>query len=396
MLFWRYSSVLRRPGLGAFVGTMFFARLPVTAAGVTLTLHVVLTLDLGYGSAGLLGAVFTIGSAVGSPWLGRLTDRKGLRFTVLLTATAQGIFWLLAPLLSYQLLLGTALFAGLLTLPVFAISRQALPALVPAAERRTAYSLDSIGVELSFMAGPALAVLAATRVSTSATMAGIGVAMLLSGLVLWWLDPPIRGAHEEPASAGERRPSRREWLTRPLLFVIIVNAGLTIVLSGNSVAIVATLENNNQVGFTGLVLIVWGVASLIGAVVHGAIPRSLRLATLMVLLCVLIMPAGLATSWWLLALLLIPAGSLCAPTVATTGESVSTLVPAAVRGEAMGLQGAAATAGNALGAPIAGAIIDVSGVEWGFAAIGATGLLMVAIGLSVRGARTGVARQPVG
>ncbi|BAS13030.1 hypothetical protein AHiyo8_13330 [Arthrobacter sp. Hiyo8] len=46
------------------------ARIPHSAAGVLLTLHIVLTLGKGYAAAGAAAAVFTIGIAIGAPWRG--------------------------------------------------------------------------------------------------------------------------------------------------------------------------------------------------------------------------------------------------------------------------------------------------------------------------------------
>ena len=55
------------------------ARIPHSAAGVLLTLHIVLTLGEGYAAAGAAAAVMTIGIALGAPWRGRRVDTAGLR-----------------------------------------------------------------------------------------------------------------------------------------------------------------------------------------------------------------------------------------------------------------------------------------------------------------------------
>jgi predicted MFS family arabinose efflux permease len=81
----------------------------------------------------------------------------------------------------------------------------------------------------------------------------------------------------------------------------------------------------------------------------------------------------MAHSWPLLALALIPAGLACAPTVAQTVVAVSHAVPESARGEAIGLHSAALTLGNALGAPLAGAVIDHSSPAFGFASVGFVG-----------------------
>jgi MFS family permease len=81
--------------------------------------------------------------------------------------------------------------------------------------------------------------------------------------------------------------------------------------------------------------------------------------------------------WWWLLVALVPAGLLCAPSLASTVDTVSALVPPSARGEAMGLHGSALTVGIATGAPAAGAVIDTVGPGWGFALAGGVGLLVV-------------------
>src|ERR671914_267303 len=104
-----YRAVLALPGVAALTAVSFLARLPASAAAITLTLHVVLTLDHGYAAAGLVGAAATVGMAIGAPLLGRLVDRRGLRTMLMLTLSAQAVFWGVAPLLSYPALLVGAL-----------------------------------------------------------------------------------------------------------------------------------------------------------------------------------------------------------------------------------------------------------------------------------------------
>src|SRR4051794_14223739 len=96
---------------------MFFARLPMTAMGVTLTLYVVQNLGRGYGEAGLVGTATMLGSALGSPLVGRMIDRFGLRPIVAVCGVASTAFWIGAPHLSYTALLLVALPGGLLAIP---------------------------------------------------------------------------------------------------------------------------------------------------------------------------------------------------------------------------------------------------------------------------------------
>lgn len=370
-----YREALALPGLRSLLLVSVLARMPLTATGVTLTFYVVLDLGRGYGAAGLVGAASTIGAALGSPLLGRLVDRRGLRPVLLLTTVAEGLFWAAAPTLSYPVLLPAAFLAGLLALPVFSVVRQSIAALVPAERRRPAYALDSMSVELSFMVGPALAVALATTVTPRLTLWAVGAGIVAAGICFWLLDPPTRAA-DEPAGP-QRAVSRREWLTPRLLAVLAVSLAATLVLGGTDVAVVAVLRAGGEVGWTGAVLAAWAVASLVGGFAYGAVRRSFPPLALVAALSLTTIPVGLGGShWWLLSLALIPTGALCAPTIAATSDAVSRLAPPGVRGMAMGLHGSAVTVGIALGAPLAGAVIDASAPAWGFVVTGVIGLLV--------------------
>ncbi|MDR7279019.1 MFS transporter [Catenuloplanes atrovinosus] len=384
-----YGSVLRVRGVAALLLIGFLARIPITATSIALTLHVVDEQGEGYAAAGLVGAAMTVGSAIGAPWLGRWADRVGMRPVIVLTGVAGSAFWLLSPRLPFGWLLAAAGLGGLLTLPAFSIVRQALTALVPEDQRRQAFSLDAMTVELSYMAGPAGAVLLASTVSATASMIAIGAGLALSAALLTVLNPPVRAAHEKPADAAPAVP-RRVWLRPPMLMAYAIAAASTLVLAGTDVATVAVLRDGGEVGWTGLVLGVWAAASLAGGFVYGTLPRPLGAVGLLAGLSLLTIPVGLAGDlWWLLALALIPAGALCAPTLTATTEQVSALAPASARGEALGLHGSALTVGMAIGAPLTGAVIDAFGGAWGFAAAGAAGLLIALAALPVvRRART--------
>lgn len=162
-----------------------------------------------------------------------------------------------------------------------------------------------------------------------------------------------------------------------MLAVLAVSGAATLVLGGTDVAVVAVLRASGEVGWTGAVLTMWAVASLVGGFAYGAVRRSFSPLALTAALSLCTIPVGLGGGhWWLLCLALIPAGALCAPTIAATSDAVSRLAPAGVRGEAMGLHGSAVTVGIALGAPLAGAVIDASLPLWGFAVTGAIGLVV--------------------
>ncbi|MGZ4626264.1 MAG: MFS transporter [Kineosporiaceae bacterium] len=405
-----YRRVLRRPGVQRLRLIATLARVPVTAAGVVLTLHVVTTLGLGYAAAGLVATAATVGMAIGAPWRGRAVDRLGLRRALVPSIVAEAVVWGSAPFVGDRLLLIVAVAGGVLGLPIFTVARQSLAALVPAEQRRTAYSLDSMGVELSFMVGPALGVVVATQLSTQIALLGVGICMVVAGLALMAFDPPTRSEPAEPAEGprraesaggaesaetladGEARPVApreptgiRAWFSPGLAAVLGATAAATIVLAGTDVTVVAVLRSQGAIELTGLIFAVWGVGSMLGAAVYGGLRRSISPLVLLAGLSLLTIPVGLAGSAWGLAALILPAGALCGPVITATSDEVARRVPERVRGEAMGWHGSALTLGNAVGAPLAGAAIDAAAPWAGFVTVGSVGLVLAGAGLGVQG-----------
>src|SRR5262249_30176671 len=151
-------------------------------------------------------------------------------------------FWLAARAIPYPFLLVAAFFGGLVVLPAMSIGRQAIAALVPSELRRTAYSLDSVFVELSFMVGPAVVVVLVTLFSTSTALLALAGAVFAVGVATLLINPAVR-SEEEKAEVGERL-TRREWLTPRLIGVLVVGVGAVFVLSGTEVAMIAQLRGH--------------------------------------------------------------------------------------------------------------------------------------------------------
>ncbi|MGX7826436.1 MFS transporter [Actinokineospora sp. 24-640] len=381
-----YLAVLRTPRVRSISLVVLAARLPTLAASMTITLHVVLGLERGYGAAGLAAGVCAVGTAVGSPLMGRVVDGRGLRVMLLVSTAGGGVFWFSAPLLPYPALLLACFFAGLTMLPVSMLGRQVVTAVVPPALRRTALAMDSMSIELVFMVAPAVAIYLTSRHSSQAAMWTVGVAMLLSGAALYAMNPPIRPEHEGSGA----KPPRREWLDRRLTGALVCAGGAAFVISGMEVALIANMTALGLTTWIGLVIVVMCLASLVGGFVYGGLKRVPPLWALMGAMGLLTMPVGLlGGSPWLLAVALIPSSLLCAPTITSASEDVTRLTPAAARGEAMGLQGSAFTLGAMLGAPLAGVIVDHASPAMAYLVAGLGAAVIAAVA-----ARTSAPRTP--
>jgi MFS family permease len=415
-----YKELLAVRPIRRLLTVGMIARIPHSAAGVLLTLHIVLTLGEGYAAAGAAAAVMTIGIAVGAPWRGRRVDTVGLRKALIPSVVSETVIWSVVPHVSYEWLLALVFVGGLLTLPIFSVVRQSLGVLASGEQRRTAFALDAIATELVFMLGPAAGAIVATAGYSVAGLTVVGVCTSVAGLFLMWFNPPTRSAVPDaeyetdqqegaevavvaaapahlqeaaaelaPVAAGElRRSGLRHrvahnfaWLTAAVAAVFAVAAGAGMVLSGTDVGIVAALETGGHQAEIGLVFVFWCAASVVGGLLYGAMHRPVSPIILLLGMAALTIPMGFARDTLTLCLLSLLPGLLCAPVLSSASEKVAELVEEGRRGEAMGWYGSALTAGVALGAPLAGVFIDGIGPSAGFVSVGAAGVVLCLFGL---------------
>ncbi|KQQ97881.1 MFS transporter [Arthrobacter sp. Leaf145] len=409
------------------------ARIPHSAAGVLLTLHIVLTLGQGYAAAGAAAAVMTIGIALGAPWRGRRVDMVGLRKALIPSVVSETVIWSIVPHVSYQWLLPLVFIGGLFTLPIFSVVRQSLGVMVDGEQRRSAFALDSIATELVFMIGPAVGAVVATSGYSALGLTAVGVSVSVAGLFLMWFNPPTRSeaactpeesadresadlaaaeaamvasapahvqeAASEMAAATSRTAGLRSrvarnftWFTVSVAALFAVAAGSGMVLSGSDVSIVGLLERGGHQNEIGIVFFFWCAASVVGGLIYGSMKRSISPMLLLLGMAALTIPMGFAQDTWTLAFLSLLPGLLCAPVLSASSEKVADLVEEDRRGEAMGWYGSALTAGVALGAPLAGVFIDTVGPSGGFAAVGIAGVVLCATGLVLMSIRRRAAR----
>lgn len=366
-----YRAVLRLPGVTPLIVVGFLTRVPFAATTITITLHVVLTLQEGYAAAGLVGAASTVGMAVGAPLLGRLVDKRGLRPMLALSVCAVAVFWSVAPTLGYPALLGAAVLGGVLTVPVQSVVRQSLAAAVPVERRRQAFALDSMAVETSYIIGPAVGAVMALQLATPLPMWIVGGGLVCSGVALWLLNPPTRDASvPDPGHP----PAVREWLSRRLVGALLATSAAVLMVFGVELSMIAALQTTAQSGWIPVVNAVWCVASLAGGFAYGAARRARPLPLLVACLGVATLPVALGGPWWSFAFLLVPAGLLTAPTLAASSERISGLAPERARGLVTGLHGSAITLGAAAGTPLAGFMIDQVSPGAAILTVGAAGI----------------------
>ncbi len=380
MVFRRYGEVLRPPGAASALAASVLGRLSLGMTGLALLL-LVREVTGSYASAGVVSACYAISFAVGAPSRARAADRTGpsrvLRLCGLLHPVAFGALVALAELQAPTVALAAAALAvGLSVPPLGAVMRALWGQLLDGRQLGTAYSLESVVVELCFVLGPLLvAVLAgfvnpASAVLVSGLAASAGAFFLASNTALRGVVP-----HEA------RVPDRAGPLVSPVVRACLSNVLWVGVGFGTiEVAVLAFVdEQGSQRATAGIVLAVWSVGSILGGLVYGGLhlsaPAVRQLPVLVAAVSVGALLPVLAPGVVALTVLLVVSGTTIAPFSACNSVILSQAAPPGTVTEAFAWSGSMIFGGAALGTAVAGVLVDVYGARAAFVATAVTGVL---------------------
>jgi MFS family permease len=194
-----------------------------------------------------------------------------------------------------------------------------------------------------------------------------------------WRPVPMATARARPLSSGNLR----------VLVTALVGVG--VLFGATEVAVTALSTTLGAPGAAGLLLGLWGLGSLSGGVVTarsagGAAQTGRGLAVLLVALGAGHAALAVADGHWLvLGALIIAAGSMIAPILATSYGMVERVAPTGTRTEAFAWLATATAAGTAIGAALAGVLVDARGAGAGFLLAGVAAMLSaVLVGARLR------------
>lgn len=383
-MFAPYRSILAIPGAKAFTGWGLLAR-----AQMAMTeLGILLMVQIEYGSyavAGRVVAVVAISWAVLAPFVGRFVDRFGqsatLRwgFGIAIAGRAAMIAAALTHQPEWALFACAPWFAASGSISTYTRSRW-VHIVRDDDALNTAFSLESSLDEVLFIAGPAMTTILATQV---ASWAGLGVstaALAIGGyafLTLRETEPPVFG--HTPATPSERR----RLLRRPrlgthmlisvpaVLITTVIFAAQGALFASVDISTVAFADELGRKSFSGPVLALFALGSLIGGLAYGARVWKHSLASRLVWGVVLTAAGavtfGMAPNLLVLAALMFVTGVVVAPTMAVGDGMVQALVPRNRLTEGMTWTRTGIDMGIASGAWFAGYLVQHRGAGAGFA-----------------------------
>ena len=183
---------------------------------------------------------------------------------------------------------------GTVSPPLAACVRALLPVIVTDPNALdAAYTLETTALELTFIAGPPLALGLATGVSTRAS--------LLAGAIILLAATGAFAA--QPASRHWRRRNQRPVrcsgaLNSPAIrTVALILGAVGIVFGAVDVAVAATASALHAIGDTGPLLGIWAVGSLLGGIIATRIHASAYGVGAVILLIVALAAGHAARSW---------------------------------------------------------------------------------------------------
>ena len=252
-------------------------------------------------------------------------------------------------------------------------------------KRTAALSADAMMTELGFMVGPVIGVLGASYFGTAWAMLLIQWLGIAAAVVLWLFNPMItEGEPTVPSDAvpSDAVPKRRfglpSWVNPGVTLLLAGTFTASLILIAEDLGTVAAMRDFDRTALLGIVMAIWALGSLLGALVYGALNSHPSTAVMLVLLGATTVLTAFAWDPISFTVLLLLSGFFCAPTLTAALEAITSSVPSTVRGEVMGWHGSAITLGSAVGAPTAGFAIDLIGWQGGFLLGGGLGLLIAA------------------
>jgi MFS family permease len=381
-----YLLVLRTPHALPMVLAAFIGRLPLSMVGLGSVL-LVQSETGSYGLGGAVAAVGAVAAAIAGPVIGRLADTHAQRrvlLSVLAVFVVAGAFFLVSvrdhwPLWTVFVSAGAA---GASLPPVASMIRVRWTHLLRGTPRLpAALAMESVVDEFVFIVGPVLVTFLST---TGHTTSGVVTAFTLAavGSVLF----AAQRRTEPPPAPREHRRGPSAMRVRGLRVLFVVGAAVGAILGTLEIALVAFADEVGSRALSGLLIAGLAAGSMVAGIGWGTVRWRVRLrhrlVCVLTLLTVLTVPLTLVGSYWLMLPLVVLTGVAVSPSLISAFTLAEVLVPRAAVTEAFTWIGTALALGVAVGASLAGKIVDSMGANASFlVATGAAGLAAIAVGL---------------
>jgi|SRR5688572_448998 len=359
----RYTALLQRDDMRQLLGASLLGRLPIGLTGLAILL-LVQTTSGSFAYAGAATGCYVGGLALMAPLLGRLIDRFGPRTPLLVCGgvfpgallALVGAVWMAAPA-PLTLLIAAIAGAGFppITVCLRTYFRQHLG---EEALLTTAYSLESVMIELIFILGPMIVALF-VAVAHAAFAVGFAALCGLAGTLLFRRASALAAWRIEPRSPGSLLGPLADRSFAALVAIVFC---FSTAFGLMEVAVTAYATENGNAALAGVLLGLMSAGSAFGGLAYGSRHWHAPLVRQFALALAL-MGAGLgllALQWnpWAFALLSVAAGVVMAPALIIQSMLVAKTARAAHATEGFTWATSALLSGVGIGLAAGGAMLE--------------------------------------
>jgi MFS family permease len=362
-----YRDALRARGAVGFFLPCLIGRLGI---GMT-NLGIIWLIHARTGSYALAGAVtgcLAVAEVTCSPVLARVIDRRGQGRVLAWSVTVHACGVILLVVLASTGQASWALIAagGVMgaTIPQYgSLSAARWSALVTDGPTlQSAFALEAIGNDLTYLLGPTLATTASALLLAPAGTLLAGASVVIAGALLirqHATDP--RPGREPLRSSTGSAPQRWPVPARLLTMLLVANLGLGFTFGSLQVAVTAFAQAHHAASLAGPIYSTMSVGSLAAGYFVGrrsGPPRPVQLACSLTLLAGGVACLALAHNPIELAIGLLVPGAAVAPSIIIAMRLTQAAIPTRVRSQAFIWQNAASAIAASIAATLTGSIVD--------------------------------------
>jgi hypothetical protein len=381
----RYSALLAQPALRSAFAASMLGRLPIGIAGLSI-LMMARDATGSFGSAGAVAAWYVAGLAATAPALGRVIDRYGPRSTLFCCALAFPsalaalvvAFSTPAPLwLAFALAAG----AGAAFPPITVCMRTFFKQRLKDEALATAYSLESVLIEMIFILGPVLVALFVALASPAAAVLFAAACGCAGTLLFRDSEALRRWTIVERASSSLFGPLAEPGFV-PLLVVILCYATAFGLVEIGTIAFATEVSN---AALAGVLLGIMSVGSAAGGIVYGSrswrLPLARQCPIMLALMGLSVGPLALWSGAWVFSIWCLVAGVAMAPALIMQSMLVARISRPEHSTEAFTWSTTGLLAGVGLGLTLGGVLLEFAKSPAVFAAAAGIAIAAGAIAL---------------
>jgi MFS family permease len=382
----RYSTLLAQPALRSAIAASVLGRLPIGITGLAILMFAQDSTG-SFGRGGAVAACYVAGLALVAPLFGRLIDRYGPHSALLACAFAfpAALAALVAALTAAApswVAFALAAIAGGCFPPITVCMRTYFKQrLKDDALLATAYSLESVLIELIFILGPVLVAMFVALASPAAAVL-FAAACGCAGTLLFQRSAALREWRIEPRGAASLFGPLADPGFLPLLAIILCYA------SAFGLVEIGTTAYATETGtsaLAGVLLGIMSIGSAVGGLVYGSrswrMPLTRQFPLMLALMGLGIVPLAWLSSAWTFGLWCLGAGVAMAPALIMQSMLVAKSARAEHSTEAFTWSSTGLLAGVGLGLTIGGTLLEYARSPAVFAAAAALSIAAAALAL---------------